>query len=433
MIDAECFDFGYIVLISIKIPTMKKRYQVLAVLSVLSMITFLDRIALSSASGSIMKDLNLSTIQWGWILGIFTIAYGAFEIPTGWLGDKMGGKKVLIRVVLWWSLFTILTGFSTGFIMLLFVRFLFGVGEAGAYPNISIVLSKWFPVLERGRAQSLIWGASRIGAALTPFVVLPLQQKYSWHIPFYVLGIAGILWTVFWIFWHKEEPGECNDIKAEELAYIVQNRDLPENGHSIDTGFWKMFQHRNLWYLLAMYFCYAIGAYFFQSWFHTYLEKGRLIPKDELMWASSLPYVLAAIGCIVGGLISDKACRRYGKKWGRRIVPMVGLFISGICLIGASLVSDNLTAIIALGIGMACMDVTAPVAWAVSMDMGGHKSGSVSGSMNTAGLTGAYLSTVLFGYMANAFGYNLPLMLIGVIVLIGAFIWLKIDATHKIS
>jgi len=91
---------------------MKKRYQVLTVLSVLSMITFLDRIALSSASSSIMSELNISTVQWGWILGMFTIAYAAFEIPTGWLGDKFGGKKILIRVVLWWSLFTILTGFE---------------------------------------------------------------------------------------------------------------------------------------------------------------------------------------------------------------------------------------------------------------------------------------------------------------------------------
>ena len=206
---------------------MKRRYQVLAVLSVLSMITFLDRIALSSASGSIMSDLHLSTVQWGWILGMFTLSYGLFEVPTGWLGDKIGGKKVLIRVVIWWSFFTVLTGFSTGFIMLFLVRTLFGMGEAGAYPNTSIILSKYFPVIERGRAQAIIWGASRIGAALTPFVVLPLQQRYSWHIPFYILGAAGIIWALFWLFWHKEEPTEVKDIDPKELEYILANRDLP--------------------------------------------------------------------------------------------------------------------------------------------------------------------------------------------------------------
>lgn len=412
---------------------MQKRYQVLTVLSILSMITFLDRIALSSASSAIMDDLQINTVQWGWILGIFTIAYGAFEVPTGWLGDRLGGKKVLIRVVLWWSFFTILTGFSTGFIMLLVVRFLFGIGEAGAYPNISIVLSKWFPVLERGRAQAIIWGASRIGAAITPFIVIPLQNNYSWHMPFYVLGAAGIVWVLFWMFWHREEPAECKQISRDELLYIQNNRDLLTEQDTSQNSYWKIFRSGNLWYLMAMYFCYAIGAYFFQSWFHTYLQKGRMIPKEELMWASSLPYLLAAAGCLTGGWISDKACLRLGKKWGRRVVPMVGLFISGLCLIGAALTEDNLTAIIALGIGMACMDVTAPVAWAVAMDMGGLQSGAVSGSMNTAGLTGAYLSTVVFGYLATSYGYYLPLLLIGVIVLTGAFIWFKIDATKKLT
>lgn len=411
---------------------MKKRYQVLLVLSLLSMITFLDRIALSSASGSIMDDLHISTVQWGWIMGMFTLAYGFFEIPTGWLGDRIGGKKVLTRVVLWWSLFTILTGFSTGFMMLIVVRFLFGIGEAGAYPNTSIVLSKWFPVLERGRAQSIIWGASRLGAALTPFVVIPIQHHYSWHVSFYVLGAVGFVWAIFWIFWHKEDPAQSKSISHEELAYIQANRDLPAHSDAHQTSIWRGFKTANIWFLMAMYFCYAIGAYFFQSWFHTYLEKGRLIPKENLMWASSLPYILAAIGCFTGGWLSDKACLRYGKKWGRRIVPLIGLFISGICMIGASLVHDNLTAIIALAIGMACMDVTAPVAWAVAMDLGGTKSGSLSGSMNTAGLTGAYLSTVVFGYLASTYGYYLPVLLIGSFVLLGAFLWLKIDATKKI-
>ena len=182
-----------------------------------------------------------------------------------------------------------------------------------------------------------------------------------------------------------------------------------------------------------MYICYAIGAYFFQSWFHTYLQKGRNISADALMWASSVPYLLAALGCFTGGWLSDKACLKWGKKWGRRIVPMIGLFVAGICIIGASLVEDNMLAIIALAIGMAFMDVTAPVAWAVAMDLGGDKSGTVSGSMNSAGLTGAYFSTILFGYLASNFGYYLPVLFIGIMVLLGAFVWLKIDATQKIE
>jgi MFS family permease len=412
---------------------MKKRHQVLLVLSLLSMITFLDRVALSSASATIMDNLHISTVQWGWILGMFTLAYASFEIPTGWLGDKLGGKKILIRVVLWWSLFTVLTGLASGFIMLLVVRFLFGVGEAGAYPNTSILLAKWFPVLERGRAQATIWGASRIGAALTPFVVLPIQQKFNWHVSFYTLGFVGLVWVVFFWFWQKEDPTQSKDIAAEELNYILANRDLPTQFENEKTSFWSGFKNKNLVFLLVMYICYAVGAYFFQSWFHTYLQKGRHIPSEQLIWASSVPYLLAAIGCFTGGWLSDKACVQWGKKWGRRLVPMIGLFVSGICIICAALVNDNLTCIILLAIGMAFMDLTAPVAWAVAMDLGGTKSGSVSGAMNSAGLLGAYLSTVVFGYLAATYGYYLPVVYIGILVFSGSFIWLKIDATQKIE
>lgn len=411
---------------------MKKRYQVLAVLAILSMITFLDRIALSSASKRIIDDLHLTTSQWGWILGMFTIAYAAFEIPTGWLGDKIGGKKVLVRVVLWWSFFTILTGFSTGFLMLMIVRFLFGMGEAGAYPNSSIVLSKWFPANERGTGQAVIWGFSRIGAALTPWIVIPIQQHYGWPASFYFLGALGVVWTIFWIFWHKEDPTESKDISKEELDHILEKRDLPAK-HEISGSFINGLKSRNLWFLLAMYFCYAIGAYFFQSWFFTYLQKGRGISESDLYWAASLPYLLAAVGCFTGGYLSDYACTKLGKKWGRRIVPMIGLFVSGICIIIGAMAPDNTTTVICLAFGMAFMDFTAPVAWAAAMDMGGDRSGTVSGTMNTAGLTGAYLSTVSFGYLASSKGYDFPVMLIGCILVVGAFIWFRIDTTKNIN
>ena len=268
---------------------------------------------------------------------------------------------------------------------------------------------------------------------MTPFVVLPIQQKYNWHTSFYVLGFVGILWTLFWIFWHKEEPAQSKSITKEELNFIQSHREIGDNHIGAKTSFLSGFKNKNLWYLLIMYVCYAIGAYFFQSWFHTYLQKGRNMSADALMWASSVPYLLAALGCFTGGWLSDKACLQWGKKWGRRIVPMVGLFVAGICIILASLIEDNMLAIIGLAIGMAFMDLTAPVAWAVAMDLGGEKSGTVSGSMNSAGLTGAYFSTILFGYLASNYGYYLPVLFIGIVVMLGAFVWLKIDATQKIE
>ena len=409
---------------------MKKRHQVLLVLAILSVITFLDRIAFSTAGERITKELGLTAVQWGWILGSFTLAYALFEIPTGLLGDRIGAKSVLIRVVLWWSFFTILTGFSTGFAMLLVVRFLFGIGEAGAYPNIAIALAKWFPANERGQAQAIIWGASRLGAGLTPLVVIPIQQHYGWEASFYVLGFVGVIWVIFWQFWHKEEPTDAKDISADELKEILAKRQL--DNHGAKTSIFKLLQNKNLGYLMAMYACYATGVYFFQTWLPKYLQQGRGVSENELKLIGSAPFLLAALGCFLGGFLSDIAVKKYGKKWGRRIVPIVGLGISGICLVVSALTINNTIAIILLSLGMAFMDVTAPVAWAVSMDIGGTRSGSISGAMNSAGLLAAYFSTVSFGYLATNFGYNFPVLLLGVIVMIGAFLWLKINAEETI-
>lgn len=409
---------------------MKKRHQVLLVLAILSVITFLDRIAFSTAGERITKELGLTAVQWGWILGSFTLAYALFEIPTGLLGDRIGAKSVLIRVVLWWSFFTILTGFSTGFAMLLVVRFLFGIGEAGAYPNIAIALAKWFPANERGQAQAIIWGASRLGAGLTPLVVIPIQQRYGWEASFYVLGFVGVIWVIFWQFWHKEEPTDAKDISADELKEILAKRQL--DNHGAKTSIFKLLQNKNLGYLMAMYACYATGVYFFQTWLPKYLQQGRGVSENELKLIGSAPFLLAALGCFLGGFLSDIAVKKYGKKWGRRIVPIVGLGISGICLVVSALTMNNTIAIILLSLGMAFMDVTAPVAWAVSMDIGGTRSGSISGAMNSAGLLAAYFSTVSFGYLATNFGYNFPVLLLGIIVMIGAFLWLKINPEETI-
>jgi MFS transporter, ACS family, glucarate transporter len=409
---------------------MKKRYQVLLVLSILSVITFLDRIAISTAGKRITDDLGLSDVQWGWVLGIFTISYGIFEIPTGLLGDKLGAKKVLIRVVLWWSIFTVLTGFATGFGMLLIIRFLFGMGEAGAYPNTAIALSKWFPAYERGQAQAIIWTASRLGAGLSAILVIPIQQKYGWQASFYVLGVVGAVWVLFWYFWHKEEPENAKDISENELDLILKTRQLSTHTNNIPLS--KLLNNSNLWFLMVMYFCYAWGAYFFQGWLPKYLQSGRGISENELKIVSSVPFLFAAAGCFFGGISSDFLVKKYGKKWGRRIAPMIGMGLSGVFLIISASTENNTIAIILLSIGMAFMDVTAPVSWAVAMDIGGNRSGSVSGAMNTSGLAGAYLSTVSFGYLATNFDYNFPVLLLGIIVLIGAVLWLKIDANKTL-
>ncbi|GLU55499.1 MFS transporter [Dyadobacter frigoris] len=411
---------------------MKKRYQVLFALSLLSVITFLDRIAISVASPKIMTDLGLSKEQLGWILGIFALAYGGFEIPTGLMGDRLGAKKVLIRVVLWWSAFTVLTGFATGFGMMLMTRFLFGIGEAGAYPNSSIVLSKWFPAIERARGQAWIWSASRVGGALTPFLVIPIQNHFGWRGSFFFLGILGLLWVIFWKLWFKEEPSEMKGITEHELNNILNKRNLPQGHHKFS---WAIFKNTNLQLLMAMYFCYASGAFFFQAWLPTYLQKGRGLDDQEMSFITSFSFVLGAVGCLSGGFVCDFLVKKIGPRWGRAAVALTGLGLSGILMMISVFVNDNTAATILLSSGLGLMDFTIPASWSTAMDIGGKNAGTITGAMNTAGLFGSTLNTIGFGYLVTAFGnnYHAPVVLLAILLIIGALLWLKIDATKRIT
>ncbi len=389
---------------------MSRKYWFLLLLSLLSVITFLDRNAISIAGILITKELGLSESQFGWILAAFTISYGLFEIPTGLWGDKFGEKKTLARVVLWWTAFTTFTGLAGGFVSLFIVRFLFGAGEAGAYPNTSIAIRKWFSVEERGRAQAFIWMASRIGGAVTPFIVIPMQASMGWRNTFYVLGLVGLAWVALWL-------------------WLYQSKDVVPTEKK-ESGSWLTIAgSSNFWFLMLMYYCYACGVFFFISWLPKYLHQGRGIPQEELAYSAALPFMLAAVGCLFGGSISDWLVKRIGITWGRRVVPLTGLSLSGIVMLMATFTENLPVMVVLLALGLAFMDVTAPVAWAMATGLGKEHAGAITGAMNTAGLVGGTAASLGIGYLITWTGdYNLPVMIIGLQLIVGALLTLGIKA-----
>lgn len=411
---------------------MQKRYQVLFVMGIFSIITYLDRLAISVTGASITSELKLTEIEFGWILGAFSFAYAAFEIPTGYMGDRIGPRRVLIRIVLWWSLFTIFTGFSYSFTSLMVLRFLFGMGEAGAYPNATVAISRWFPITERGRAQSIIWMSSRIGGALAPILATFIMLHFGWRWVFYIYGASGILWVIFWTFWFKDEPRDMPGISDKEVEKIESERAIKSASHKMLS--WKTFVfNSNLWALMLMYHCLLYGAHFYLSWMPKYLKQGRHIPAAELAFMAALPFILGAFGCLIGGFSSDYLSKKYGVKFGRRFVGMAGLLLSGVCMISATFISNNGIAIVLLSLGLAFKDFTLPVAWAAANDIGGEHSGSISGAMGTIGQLGATIMSVAFGYILTATSsWEYPIQIIGVIVIIGGLLWFKIDASKKI-
>lgn len=411
---------------------MKKRYELVVIFVIFAIITYLDRNSISSIGDDITRELNLSDKEWGMILSAFSLAYGAFEIPTGIMVDKIGPKKTLIRIVLWWSVFTILTGFASGFYFLLIVRFLFGAGEAGAFPTISVAVARWFPMVERGRIQSIIWMGSRMGGALAPITSIWLAEAYGWRGVFYIFGSLGIIWAIGWYFWFKDEPREMKGISQEEVKEIEAGRSIDGNSHGLLP--WKtVLKSPNLWALMGMYHCLLYGAYFYMSWMPKYLQNGRGIPKSELGWMVSLPFVLGMAGCLAGGFASDYLVKKVGLRKGRSYVGMFGLVMAGICMIIGSFTQDISFAIIFLALGLAFKDFTLPVSWAAATDIGGEHAGSVSGTMGLAGQLGSAIMATAFGFILHATGsYELPVRIIGFIVILGGLLWLKIDASKKI-
>ncbi|WP_128543648.1 MFS transporter [Larkinella soli] len=411
---------------------MPSRYQVLSFLFFLSIITYLDRVCISVVGVRMKSDLGLSNEQFGWVLGAFALAYSLFEIPTGALGDRLGPRRVLTRIVLWWSAFTALTGTASSYVYLLVVRFLFGVGEAGAYPNSSIVISRWFPAVETGRAQAFIWAAGRLGGALSPLIVVPVSVAFGWRASFLVMGAIGVVWAIAWYLWFRDFPHERKGIPAEELRLIEAGRRFKAHEHHLP---WRAILHnRNLWAVMLMFHFFMYGSFFFSSWLPTYLQEGRQFSEQQMKLFATLPFFLGAIGCFTGGFASDYLAKKRGLRFGRRMVGLVGMGLSSGIMLTAALTADNQTAAYLLAVGMAFKDLTLPVAFAVCVDIGKSRAGTVAGSMNMAGQLGAFFLAVLFGKIVDATGdYNMPLYFISFLLLCSSLLWLAIDPEKSIE
>jgi MFS transporter, ACS family, glucarate transporter len=250
---------------------MKYRNRVLGLLFLLLVITYLDRVCISVAGPRMQEALHIGPLAWGWVTGIFTLSYAAFEIPSGALGDRIGPRRVLTRIVLWWSGFTALTGMVTGLYPLLFTRFCFGAGEAGAFPNASVAVARWFPVHERGRAFGIWLIGSQVGGVLAPLLVVPIQARYGWRASFFVFALLGVVWSAVWYWWFRDSPSEKPGVSPAELE---ETRDLPAKAHH-GLPWIIVLRSANMWAMLAVAGCGVYNLSFFQTWFHTYLVRAR--------------------------------------------------------------------------------------------------------------------------------------------------------------
>lgn len=406
----------------------RARYRVLGLLTLLSIITYMDRVCIAVAATRIREEFGITLAGWGWVMAAFTLAYAAFEIPSGAMGDRFGERRVLTRIVVWWSAFTVLTGLTSNYVGLLVTRFLFGAGEAGAYPNATGSVRHWFPPAERAQAQGWVWGASRIGGALTPILVVPLMHTFGWRVVFYLFGGVGFLWAAAWWIWYRDRPSDHPGVSPAERLEIGEEA---PGGH--DVVWRKLAQSPQLWLIMLMYGCYAWGATFYILWLPEFVTKGRGFSDPQMAAMVSLAFVMGAAGNLAGGFVSDRWSRRYGPRIGRVAVGAGCLLVNSFLLFAIVLCRDAQVTAILLALGFGVIDCMLPCAWAVCLDVGGNHAGTISGAMNTAGQAGSFACSVLFGYLAEwSGGYDVPITVIATMVLLSSVLFTLIDPTRPI-
>ena len=404
------------------------RGRVLTFAFLLTVVTYLDRVCISAAAPFIMEDLHLSVLQMGFVFSAFTLAYSLFEIPSGWLGDVRGPRRVLTRIVLWWSAFTTLTGMVSSYSLLLLVRFCFGMGEAGAYPNASTVIGRWIPERRRARAWGTVWMTSQIGAAISPLLVVPIQMRYGWQASFFVFGFLGVIWSAVWYLWFRDSPQEMAGITAAELKEI--DADAPALHAGLPWG--RALRNGTVWRIAAIGMSYVYSLAFFQAWLQTYLVKGRGYTEAALV-LSSLPYVVGACADGLGGLASDWLVHRFGLKMGRRTIGAAGLSFAAVFMTATIVTTSGTWALVFLSLAYAGMLAQQPNLSAVCLDTGRKHAGALFGFMNMAANVASSVSSVTFGYMVGYFGnYNAPFVPMIAMLCVGTWLWLKIDATDQV-
>jgi ACS family glucarate transporter-like MFS transporter len=408
---------------------VRYRHRVLVLLILLFAITYIDRVCISVAGPRIQEDLGLDSVAWGWVTAMFTLSYCLFEIPTGAMGDRIGPRRVLTRVVLWWSAFTSLTGMVSSYYVLLITRFLFGAGEAGAFPNASIAVSRWFPPSQRASMSGVLLMASQIGGAVAPLLVVPIQMRYGWRASFFVFGVLGVFWAAAWYAWFRDSPAEKPGVSLAELQELSGVPAAPVHGFP-----WRVaLRSETVVAVLGTAFCYVYVYTFFQTWFHTFLVKGRGFSEGSLL-LSALPYAVAACANLAGGVASDALVRRLGLKWGRRSLGFVGL--GGACLftVVTMITRQQLLTVVLLSLVYGAITFQQSGVFGVCLDIGGRHAGSMVGLMNTSSQVGGFLSSVAYGYIVRRFdSYDAPFVPMAALLFVGTLLWLRIDASKTLG
>jgi ACS family glucarate transporter-like MFS transporter len=377
----------------------RARLHVVALVCSLATILYLDRIVIGQAVGPIQEEFGLDNTAMSYVLNAFVLAYGIFEIPTGRWGDRYGSRRVLARIVLWWSGFTALTAACTGLWSLVVVRFLFGAGEAGAYPNVARIIGRWFPPGERGRVQGLLTASAGLGGALTPVIAGYLVSQFGWRSPFLVFGGIGVLWAVWFLAWFRDDPARHPAVNAAELA-VIGHRPLESGCEPIP---WRAaLGNRTIWLLGMIACCGAFCSYLYFGWLPRYLQAGHGLSTVAAGWGSSVVFAGSTMGGLVGGLLADRMYREQAGLGRRRGRTFCATACTAAILLACGVTSGSTSGTVAaMAASCFCASLHIATWWNCVQEIAGRHHGSLFGLLNSAGIVGAMASQYVFGAAAD--------------------------------
>lgn len=413
------------------LPT-NTRHKVIYWAVLCSIITYIDRVCISQAKPFIVKDLGISDTEWGFVLSAFVWAYAGFEIPTGWLGDKFGARQTLTRVVVWWSAFTVATAGAWNFASMVVIRFLFGIGEAGCFPNITKAFTTWLPQRERVRAQGINWMSARWGGAFTPLLVGWILGHVDWRTAFVLFGLIGFVWAFGFYRWFRDDPKDHPDVNEAEVQ-IIRDGATHEPDHS-EMPWGKMMGSARVWLLWLQYFCISYSWYFYITWLPSYMAENRGFDFRKDAWLNGMPLFFGGIGCFVGGLLLARLSKVFqSDNRARRFMGCLGAVVAAVCLLASVQTENPMFALVLISLASFGNDLTMPAAWAAAMNIGGRYAGTLSGSMNMMGNFGGGFFPIAFPYIRDSLGIEFVFYVSAGAYVISFLAWTFLDSSKPLE
>jgi MFS family permease len=395
------------------------RYGVVAFALALAMIMYIQRVAISQAIVPIAADLHLNKAETGAVLGAFGLSYALFEIPMGLLGDKLGVRWVLSQLVLIWSAFTALTGAAWNLTSLWIVRFLFGAGEAGCFPNLTRMLSAWLPLSERVKAQAVMWAFGRWGGALAPPVAFFVIYHFGWRWGFVALALIGVAWVAVFLPWFRNDPAEHKSVNKEELALLEGGRELVLHDHGVP--WYRLLLQRDIFFLGLQYFGFSYTWYFYVTWLPTWLQQARGLGPSTAAAYAMIPLAAGGCGSIVSGFLPLSIPRKWVAIFGFAATAALIFIIPSVQGVGLAMVL--------MGIASFTSDLTMPISWNTCVEIGKQYTATVSSTMNMLGNLAGFVAPTVFGLILQNTGNNWSMVMytMAVAAVVSAACWFFLE------